>query len=451
MYKQICIIAILLLSAAIFTSCTKKPRMITVAYTLKNGETKRFQMEEDTYFLKLSKKEQEAEWNRLWNGNLITAIDTQKLNFELDSLLSSDWMSINRTSKKHKKYYLTLIIDEKGKYVYQFTPVFVGGFNLELYKPAIINSPEWNDLKPDQFFGFSYSSGARFPLSPGNDYLLHNGRTGKLMDPWYADKKGIFTISKNPTGVAQVFELSKSFDSSKMVYSPLIIKDANIKKYMPDIDEPYNYFEFDTPNYVGDITGIIGGYDSLSSKVVYPEVAKKAGVSGRVSLWAYIDETGKVVGTRLISGIGGGCDEAAVKAIRQVRYHVPANAQKRKSWESIDFELERKTKQYDLQCTKFGTEHTANSRGYLLTCIIKNTGTAELPARQFAVSSYIDGYGVDMKFLKGPLKPGGELKFSSRWQPVLGEHEFTIYIDPHGALKEANTVNNVLKGKFTIK
>ncbi|MBI5726690.1 MAG: energy transducer TonB, partial [Ignavibacteriales bacterium] len=363
MYKQIFIITILLFSTVIFNSCTKKPRMITLAAIFKDGGIIRSQIEEEVFFRKLSRKEQEAEWNQLWNGHLITAIDTQKLNFELDSLLSSEWVRRNRGSKEDKKYYLTLVRDEKGDYVYQFAAFFPGGFDLELYKPFIVKSASWNNKKWSlDAAGFSTTSHASAFNS--SNYFMFDGISGKLYYPWYADKKGIFTISKNPTGVAQVFELSKSFDSSKMVYSPLIMKDAEIKKYMPVIDEPYNYFEFDTPNFGRDMTGIIGGYDTLSSKVVYPEAAKKAGVSGRVSLWAYIDEFGKVVGTRLISGIGAGCDEAAVDAIRQVRYHVPANAQKRKSWESIDFELERKTKQYDLQCTKFGTEHTAKSRGY---------------------------------------------------------------------------------------
>ncbi|MBN8707121.1 MAG: energy transducer TonB [Bacteroidetes bacterium] len=64
----------------------------------------------------------------------------------------------------------------------------------------------------------------------------------------------------------------------------------------------------------------IGGIGAIQSKVVYPEIAKKAGIEGTVVIRAAIDEKGNVIKTVIAKGIGAGCDEAAVEAIRKVKF-----------------------------------------------------------------------------------------------------------------------------------
>ncbi len=64
----------------------------------------------------------------------------------------------------------------------------------------------------------------------------------------------------------------------------------------------------------------IGGIGAIQSKIVYPEIAKRAGVQGRVYVKAYVDESGKVNKVELIRGIGAGCDEAAMEAVQSVMF-----------------------------------------------------------------------------------------------------------------------------------
>ena len=63
-----------------------------------------------------------------------------------------------------------------------------------------------------------------------------------------------------------------------------------------------------------------GGLPSLYKKIKYPEIAKKAGISGKVYVMAFIDESGSVKDVKVIKGIGGGCDEAAVNAIKSAEF-----------------------------------------------------------------------------------------------------------------------------------
>ena len=65
---------------------------------------------------------------------------------------------------------------------------------------------------------------------------------------------------------------------------------------------------------------IIGGLQSLVEKIEYPEVAKRAGVEGRVFVMAYVNEEGDVTNVKLLKGIGGGCDEAALNAVRETKF-----------------------------------------------------------------------------------------------------------------------------------
>jgi periplasmic protein TonB len=65
---------------------------------------------------------------------------------------------------------------------------------------------------------------------------------------------------------------------------------------------------------------IIGGMSALMKNLVYPDLAIRAGIEGNVTVLAYVNKEGVVVRTELLRGIGGGCDEAAMEAVKQVRF-----------------------------------------------------------------------------------------------------------------------------------
>ena len=65
----------------------------------------------------------------------------------------------------------------------------------------------------------------------------------------------------------------------------------------------------------------IGGIAGIQAKIIYPELAKRAGVQGKVYVKAYVDDTGIVKKVEIIKGIGAGCDEAAVAAVLSTRFN----------------------------------------------------------------------------------------------------------------------------------
>lgn len=81
------------------------------------------------------------------------------------------------------------------------------------------------------------------------------------------------------------------------------------------IEEDVQYFEV-----VEDMPEPIGGIQSIQSKITYPEIAKRAGVEGKVYILAYVNEQGEVTKTEVLKGIGAGCDEAAEKAVKDTKF-----------------------------------------------------------------------------------------------------------------------------------
>lgn len=97
--------------------------------------------------------------------------------------------------------------------------------------------------------------------------------------------------------------------------------DANIQAPPPPkedkkvIEEEPQYFVA-----VEEMPEPIGGIQAIQSKIVYPEIAKRAGVEGRVYILAFVDEIGTVTKAEVIKGIGAGCDEAALDAVKKTKF-----------------------------------------------------------------------------------------------------------------------------------
>jgi protein TonB len=71
---------------------------------------------------------------------------------------------------------------------------------------------------------------------------------------------------------------------------------------------------------VEEMPELIGGIKGLQGKIVYPEIAKRVGVEGKVIVQAIVDENGKVVSVNTVKGIGSGCDEVAMDAVRNSKF-----------------------------------------------------------------------------------------------------------------------------------
>lgn len=65
---------------------------------------------------------------------------------------------------------------------------------------------------------------------------------------------------------------------------------------------------------------LIGGIASLNKYITYPEMAIRAKIEGKVIVQFIIDKEGNVIDPEVIRGIGGGCDEVAVQAVKKAKF-----------------------------------------------------------------------------------------------------------------------------------
>lgn len=63
-----------------------------------------------------------------------------------------------------------------------------------------------------------------------------------------------------------------------------------------------------------------GGLKKLQDCANYPEMARKAGIEGRVTIQFVVNEQGRVENPRVLRGIGGGADEEALRCVRQAEF-----------------------------------------------------------------------------------------------------------------------------------
>jgi TonB family protein len=91
-----------------------------------------------------------------------------------------------------------------------------------------------------------------------------------------------------------------------MILSENINSDVNEKDYFIVLDE---------------MPEPVGGMKAIQEKIVYPEIAKRAGIEGKVYVQAFINEEGDVVSAKILKGVGAGCDEVALDAVKQTKFN----------------------------------------------------------------------------------------------------------------------------------
>lgn len=95
--------------------------------------------------------------------------------------------------------------------------------------------------------------------------------------------------------------------------------DINQKLEMPDPPEE----EEDEEDFfvaVEEMPEMIGGQEWLYDNIAYPEMARKAGIEGRVIVQFIVNEEGKAENFTVLRGIGGGCDQAAIDVIKKAEF-----------------------------------------------------------------------------------------------------------------------------------
>ena len=117
-----------------------------------------------------------------------------------------------------------------------------------------------------------------------------------------AQKYGFKNVIFKDVSIAVMKSTKVDVKLSQVLIDP---QDANKKKFTA-------YDEAPKP---------VGGFKAVQKNLIYPEIARKAGVEGRVVVDIHIDKNGNVTETKIIQSLGpNGCDESAINALKAVKW-----------------------------------------------------------------------------------------------------------------------------------
>lgn len=135
---------------------------------------------------------------------------------------------------------------------------------------------------------------AKIAFRAGND-MVYNDVENKNKYMGKRDRMKLVYSTKNP----HIFQIVGHYKAEE--------------QRKADNPVPANVTFIDTPPmFPGDMPAL---YAYLRDHVEYPKQAKDQGISGKVFISFVITEDGSVTDIKVEKGIGGGCDEAAVKAV----------------------------------------------------------------------------------------------------------------------------------------
>ena len=93
-----------------------------------------------------------------------------------------------------------------------------------------------------------------------------------------------------------------------------------IEEYVPVEVEEEEVVEAEVFTIVEEMPAYPGGdaklYEYLGKNIKYPQIARESGIQGRVFVNFVVEPDGSVSNVKVMRGIGGGCDEEAVRVIK---------------------------------------------------------------------------------------------------------------------------------------
>lgn len=96
---------------------------------------------------------------------------------------------------------------------------------------------------------------------------------------------------------------------------------------MPEFQDEENASENEIFTVVESMPEFPGGdkavYAYLEQNMVYPEQAKAVGISGMVYVSFVVEKDGSITDVQLLRGIGGGCDEEALRVVKDMPRWIP--------------------------------------------------------------------------------------------------------------------------------
>ena len=137
-------------------------------------------------------------------------------------------------------------------------------------------------------------------------------------------------ITKQEEQKHQPMEMPKQTTQLEIVNDDVEVEDIEInaeveqneiiEEYVPVEVEEEEVVETEVFTIVEEMPSYPGGdgkmYEYLGKNIKYPQIARESGIQGRVFVNFVVEPDGSVSNVKVLRGIGGGCDEEAMRVVK---------------------------------------------------------------------------------------------------------------------------------------
>lgn len=199
----------------------------------------------------------------------------------------------------------------------------------------------------------------------------------------------------------------------------------------------------------------IGGMYSVYKNLEYPKDAKLYGLEGKVLLLANIDQEGRVTSTKIVKGLGLGCDEAAQLAVEKTRFFPGKHNDEIVSADvtfSVEFKLDSKF--YDAYAVKNDSTET---KDYIsVNQKPDETDAAKLETDEKTTNELKEKSSLPEKLIECELEVCPEplngmeeiqknldIPFSAKRQNIKGYVIVSAVIDEYGFVRDTKIIKSI--------
>lgn len=105
-------------------------------------------------------------------------------------------------------------------------------------------------------------------------------------------------------------------------------QDTEIEEYVPiEVDDDEEVEEAQIFTVVESMPSFPGGDKArirfLNENIEYPTMARESGIQGRVYVTFVVERNGMVTDVKILRGIGGGCDDEAIRVVKAMPKWIP--------------------------------------------------------------------------------------------------------------------------------
>jgi TonB family protein len=115
-----------------------------------------------------------------------------------------------------------------------------------------------------------------------------------------------------------VEDLAMKVTNLAITEAPIVIEEKPVERVIEEEETDH------TPPFtvVEEMPSFPGGEEArlkfLQDNINYPQIAKESGIQGTIYVSFIVDSKGRISDAKVIRGIGGGCDEEALRIIKSM-------------------------------------------------------------------------------------------------------------------------------------